>query len=166
MSGPGRPKIDPTIRFWTKIARTGGCWNWTDALNADGYGRLGIGDGRKMLAHRFSWEMHGLGTLGRQKLDHRCLNRRCVKPEHLRIATQSQNNQNYAGAQRRNPTGARGVTLTGVKTRRGKPYKALATLNGVTHYGGRFYTIDEAAEAARQLRLLLFTHNDLDRSAA
>lgn len=163
--GPGRPRVDPTLRFWSKVEKTDYCWNWTDTPNADGYGRLGIGV-RKMLAHRFSWELHGRGTLGRQQLDHRCLNRICVNPEHLRIASQSQNNQNFAGAQRRNPTGARGVALTGVKTRRGKPCKVNATLEGVTHYGGRFHTLDEAAEAARQLRLSLFAHNDIDRKAS
>lgn len=159
---PGRPRIAMADRFWSKVDQTPHCWNWTGAPNQYGYGRIGL-DGVQTLAHRFSWELNGGEPLNGRPLDHVCHNTMCVNPDHLRIVNQSENNQNFAGAQRRNPTGARGVGLTGIKTKRGRPYKATATLNGVTHYGGRFHTIAEAAEAARQLRISLFTHNEMDR---
>jgi hypothetical protein len=58
------------------------------------------------------------------------------------------------------------VHLTGVKTKRGKPYVVEASLDGVNYKGGRYFTLEEAAEAARQLRLSLFTHNEADRRTA
>ncbi len=154
----GRPRVDPVIRFWAKVDKSDGCWLWTGTPNNDGYGRLSVG-GRHVLAHRFSWELHGLGLLGDQGLDHKCLNRMCVNPWHLRVATQSQNNQNFAGAQRRNPTGARGVT----RTRNGRPYKAQVVHEGTAHYLGRFDTLEAAAQAARDKRLELYTHNENDK---
>lgn len=163
--GPGRPRIPADIRFWAKTLKTDSCWNWTDAPTRQGYGRIRVGES-KLLAHRYSWELHGLEPLDSRPLDHICHNTMCVNPSHLRIVTPSQNSQNFAGAQRRNQTGERGVTVVEVKTKRGRPFLVHATLDGVTHYGGRFYTIAEAAEAAKQLRLSLFTHNEVDRKAA
>ena len=164
-AGPGRPRTPMHQRFWAKVDKTDSCWNWTGAPSQYGYGRIGL-DGVQTLAHRYSWELHKQEPLAGRQLDHICHNKMCVNPRHLRIVTQAQNNQNWQGAQQRNPTGVRGVHLTGVKTRRGRPYKVEATLDGVTYYGGRFRTLEEAAEAARQLRLSLFTHNDADRRSA
>ena len=163
--GVGRPSIPAEVRFWAKTQKTDTCWNWTDSPTREGYGRIRVGES-KLLAHRYSWELHGLEPLDGRPLDHRCHNTMCVNPEHLRIVTPSQNNQNRAGAQRGNQTGVRGVLLTGVKTKRGRPYMVEASLGGVRHKGGRYHTLTEAAEAARQLRLSLFTHNDADRKTA
>lgn len=156
-----RPRVDPVLRFWSKTNKAHDCWNWTGAPNNDGYGRLKV-HGRNILAHRFSWEMHGLGKLGAAQLDHRCLNRMCVNPEHLRIATPKQNNENKAGAQSRNPLGVRGVT----RTRNGRPYKALVVHNGERYYLGRFDTLDAADQAATDKRLEIFTHNEADKANA
>jgi hypothetical protein len=158
--GPGRPSTPIEVRFWSKVVKTSTCWNWTDAPNNDGYGRLGL-RGRHVLAHRLSWELHGLEPLLGRSLDHVCHNRMCVNPRHLRIATQSENNQNYAGAQMRNPTGARGVQ----RTPNGRPFRSVVTHEGKRHYLGRFDTLEAASEAARAKRLELYTHNEADRRA-
>jgi hypothetical protein len=53
-----------------------------------------------------------------------------------------------------------------VYRRKGGRYFVIVTHNGQKVKGGSFDTLEEAAEAARQLRLSLFTHNDLDRKAS
>jgi hypothetical protein len=58
---------------------------------------------------------------------------------------------------------------TGVRNvyrRKGGRYYVIVTHNHEQFRGGTFDDLEEADEAARQLRLSLFTHNDLDRRAA
>jgi len=40
--------------FWQKVDKTSGCWLWTGALNAKGYGVFGVAPGRSGLAHAYS----------------------------------------------------------------------------------------------------------------
>ena len=134
------------------------CWMWTAARDRKGYGRIKRG-GRPVLAYRAVYEIYnGPITPGKQ-LDHTCHVRACVNPEHLREVTNKQNNENRAGARRDNRSGVRGVSW---HARDGK-WRVRVVHNGRTHSGGYFDDLDEAAEAARQLRLKLFTHNDADR---
>ncbi len=72
-------------RFWKKVdERPGGCWEWTGARNAAGYGVLFV-EGRVRYAHRLAFERYS----GRRLRDpfaplhHTCGNRRCVNPHHL-----------------------------------------------------------------------------------
>lgn len=158
--GPGRPKANPLDRFWSKVQITDTCWLWTDTPTADGYGRFYDGN-KKVLAHRFSWALHFKTDIEGQELDHRCLVPLCVNPNHLRIVTRKQNNENRSGAYRNNPVGVRGVT----RNRNGKPFKALVHSNGVRYYLGRFDSLQEAEEAVIEKRLELFTHNEIDKNA-
>src|SRR5688572_27417853 len=71
--------------FWNHVTKQpGGCWMWTGEQNPNGYGRFYLrGDGRKFLAHRFSYGLaHGF-VERRTDLDHLCRTRLCVNPEHL-----------------------------------------------------------------------------------
>lgn len=66
-----------------------GCWNWTGSLSG-GYGRIRV-DGRRVQAHRYSYELHG-GTIPKgMQLDHVCRNQRCVNPQHLDPVTPKEN---------------------------------------------------------------------------
>lgn len=155
----GRPRLPraatPIERFGYRVRVTPHCWEWLGALGDSGYGTFGVSSGRSVQAHRFAYESF-VGPIPEGALvDHRCRNRGCVNPQHLRLATNKQNMENL-GAGR----GASGVR--GVYPHRGR-WRVGVYHHGRNVYGGTYASIDEAESAAIKLRNELFTHNDLDR---
>lgn len=147
-------------RFWSKVDKSKSCWIWTAATSTNGYGVFAERRGNQKRAHRVAYEME-VGPIPRgMVLDHRCHNRLCVNPGHLRPVTQKQNGEHRAGPPLHSRTGVLGVSL---REDRGL-YVVRVGHNGEEFHGGQFATLQEAAEAARQLRLSLFTHNDVDRA--
>lgn len=143
---------DPREAFWARVDKTGECWEWQGAAS-DGYGDIWW-EGRKDRAHRVSYALE-VGEIGDgMYVDHRCRNRICVRPSHLREATPKQNNENVGP---RGSSGYRGVR----KDRRGTRWVASAKHNGVVHsVPGSFATAEEASRAAAALRAQLFTHSE------
>jgi len=91
-----RPSV--VDRFLGLVDITSGCWGWTGAKTKaeNGYGQFRGGEGqgrrrKRVVAHRFAYELavgpvpHGL------VLDHVCRNRLCVNPDHLEPVTMREN---------------------------------------------------------------------------
>lgn len=77
-------------RFNGKQDRSGECWNWTGAIGAGGYGLFKL-KGRSVTAHRLALK----DATGEDRPDlqaaHSCNNVRCCNPDHLRWATNAEN---------------------------------------------------------------------------
>ena len=76
-------------RFWKHVNKTDTCWTWQLKLNRDGYGSIQI-DGKSILAHRYSVVLDGRDPAGKVVM-HTCDNPACVRPDHLKVATQADN---------------------------------------------------------------------------
>lgn len=77
-------------RFWAKVNKTDGCWEWTAHKLFNGYGRFSI-RGATDYSHRVAWELgSGKYPTGKQVL-HTCDNPGCVKMDHLFLGTLKEN---------------------------------------------------------------------------
>ncbi len=109
-------------RFWEKVNKTDGCWEWT-AASVRGYGVFRLQGTRKNTpAHRFAYELvKGPIPVGLQ-LDHLCRNPSCVRPDHLEPVTQAENAR-------------RGVRAMQTHCHNGHPYDEANTYRGQDNRG-------------------------------
>ena len=78
-------------RFWEKVNKTGGCWEWTGARYWHGYGVFNHAD--TSYAHRVAWMLERGPIPEGLELDHLCKNKLCVRPGHLEPVTHVENVQ-------------------------------------------------------------------------
>lgn len=82
-------------RFWQKVEKSDGCWEWRGAFRGPGeYGRIRH-EGRQLQAHRVSYEINVGPIPEGLTLDHLCGNRPCVNPAHLEPVTAGENARRY-----------------------------------------------------------------------
>ena len=81
--------VDP--RFWDKVEKGPGCWNWSGRVGRKGYGQFGNGRSRSTLVHKIAYEAIRGPVPDGLELDHLCRNRRCVNPDHLEPVTHREN---------------------------------------------------------------------------
>jgi hypothetical protein len=89
-----KPRARPlSDRFFDKIVPepTSGCWLWEGALTSVGYGHISVRTGEQVLAHRVSLALHGVEVPSDMEVDHLCMNRPCVNPDHLEVVTSTEN---------------------------------------------------------------------------
>lgn len=65
------------------------CWMWTGCNNRD-YGYISV-DGDLKQAHRVSYYLFNGYCAGDKDIMHKCRNKLCVNPEHLKRGTRSEN---------------------------------------------------------------------------
>ena len=90
--------VSAVERFWSMVNKDGPvhpvcgqCWVWIGG-NSRGYGRFVDGNGKQVIAHRWSWEHH-VGQLESSEVFvlHRCDNPSCINPKHLFIGSHADN---------------------------------------------------------------------------
>lgn len=82
------------IRFWSKVAKDNGCWNWLGGKTRQGYGRFRYSFNSRMghfVAHRVSYELIQGRIPEGKTLDHLCKNKSCVNPLHLEPLSMREN---------------------------------------------------------------------------
>jgi len=104
--------LTPDQRFWDKVQFTDTCWVWVGGRDYHGYGSFTGEDGKRMSAHRWAWNRYvqELPTYpygsrrvrtvaalapARRVLDHLCRNPSCVRFDHLRLITDTENVRRY-----------------------------------------------------------------------
>lgn len=104
-------------RFWDKVHKTDGCWEWTGPCRP--YGRVCVGSvknntRREVLAHRASWTINFGQIPDGKNVCHSCDNPACVRPDHLFIGSQKENMQDMYSKGRQNKNQSRVGVFNGM----------------------------------------------------
>jgi hypothetical protein len=120
-------------RFWEKVTRGDGCWEWSGATGTNGYARLWH-DGRMIPASHVAWFLaHGQWPPADLFVCHHCDNPPCVRADHLFLGTKSDNMRDAAAkgrnAMQRHPERSSFARLSQERTTcgRGHPFSEANT---------------------------------------
>jgi hypothetical protein len=94
-------KLTPELvaAFWQRVHKGSEdeCWQWMGSIQPSGYGRL-YAQRRGLLPHRVSVLIDGRTIPDGFVVDHKCMNRACVNPRHLRVVTLRENALENSGS--------------------------------------------------------------------
>lgn len=138
-------------RFWQSVEKSDGCWEWRGIRNRQGHGRF-FAQYSGYFAHRISFELVNGDIPEGLVIDHKCWNRACVRPDHLRAVTQLENMRNLSGAHADSKSGIRGVSWDRTRSK----WRVDICVNYKRIGVGRYNSLDEAREAAIAARLEYF----------
>ena len=140
---------DPEKNFLSRVRHEGDCIVWTGSRIGNGYSQFRV-HGKQVLVHRYAWERVNGPIPDGMFIDHICHNRTCVKIDHLRLASSSENLSNRKGPHPTSKSGARNVSF-----HQGR-WAVRVTKNRKPHYFGSYDTLDEAKEVAQRAREEMF----------
>ena len=137
-------KINASL-FWAKVRKGGGCWEWIGSRQRNGYGRIRI-DWKVYNTHRISWQLN-VGTIPKGlHVLHRCDNPSCVRPGHLFLGTQADNNKDRDLKGRHRPMFGDENPATKLSAEDVRAIRFMATLEGFSNKRlGRMFNVSATA---------------------
>src|SRR5699024_5243090 len=124
-----------------------GCLLWTGGASSTGYGIIKVG-GKDVGAHRYAWEREYGPIPNGLHIDHKCHTPACCNVAHVRLASNSENGRNRAGAYANSASGVRGVHWN----KKAGKWRAQLMLDGRIIHLGHFTDVEEAADIVRAAR--------------
>ncbi len=88
-------------RFWSKVDKSGECWEWRAGKEKGGYGVIGI-NGKSYKSHRISYFIKNNFKNFVSLVCHKCDNPKCVNPDHLFLGSHLDNARD-CNLKKRNP---------------------------------------------------------------
>jgi len=89
----------PIIRLLkkTRLCEYSDCWLWEGARNWDNYGMIKVRTKKITSTHIISFNFFKGNIPKGKQINHICMVRNCVNPEHLELVTAKQNQQSSFG---------------------------------------------------------------------
>ena len=130
-------------RFWLKVKRSGGCWEWQGAKVPQGYGRFRI---RKQVhyAHRVAWTLRFGDIPKGLSIMHKCDNPPCCRPSHMMLGTYSDNKRDSVAKGRAATRNRARLTLEEIEIIKGLHANGTTRIELAKMYGVGISTIRRA----------------------
>jgi hypothetical protein len=90
----GGPRGEPIERLLARTDQSAECWTFQGRVNSAGYAVVMLRDHTLVYGHRLAYE-HFIGPIGDAVVHHDCGNRRCVRPDHLRLLSSSAHSSHH-----------------------------------------------------------------------